>query len=800
MARHLFGGSAADVAEDITGARVPNATGTVWDGPGGSSSRITDLLNASGGPLQEVKSNDQGVLEQFYGPDDVALLWVDFGAGKVSLTPPDVGNQLVQHQAATDPHGDRAYVNEQKGAPLGLATLDGSGVLSEDQLPPSAVDSSVKNFDVTADTTIPLPSLYAVNGRTYRVYVRAMGAQRAITFSTDYRLSTEVTSRTIPVPLNQVLCAEAQYSSLSESWILTRYTVTSGTGGQTPPGSGGDGGTGAVPTVNAGADAAIDAEEVLSRTATDVDNGSAIYSRTWSILSGPLGEGTTISTAKDLSWTPGDSPAGTVDIRQPVCQEMAWEINSTAENGTLDWTTAYRYIEDIDDDRGYTAGLVGFTSATGDMLLLVQEYMEAKPADNALAPFLSGLQACAAVGFGDEASAAAATNLGTPFITAWRNAADNDPVFRRVQRAFRKRVYWDDALAQALNDGLSPLGLALYVDVLVNHGIGNDSQSFGGLLAAARAANPTPKQGGSEATYLLKLCDLRDAVLQDWGDWQEDGRSSMFRSLINTGKFSLLGSVTFSVYGDTYTMNRPLPPVDARIGSYTLRYSATNAVGKASDDLVVTVTGDDGGPGGPGGSEKKLETLTDNFDDNIIDNTKWSQTYPDSGVLAPSETGGRARVPCGAADYAAYLSKNEWTLKDSYAFVRIYPPAKGTATDAYASMALNSATAPEGTTLSISCNTGTGKIRFSHNVDYWDNAAVSLDYNATTHAWVRIREASGTLYWETSPDGLTWTSRRSIATPAWVSSATDMAVDMSSHRDAGTTDYSEFDNFNVTPA
>ena len=52
--------------------------------------------------------------------------------------------------------------------------------------------------------------------------------------------------------------------------------------------------------------------------------------------------------------------------------------------------------------------------------------------------------------------------------------------------------------------------------------------------------------------------------------------------------------------------------------------------------------------------------------------------------------------------------------------------------------------------------------------DMWQgegvNTAVgSTAYNATSHAYWRIREASGTLYWDTSPDGSTWTNRWSHA-------------------------------------
>ncbi|MGJ3559642.1 chitosanase [Streptomyces sp. INA 01156] len=258
---------------------------------------------------------------------------------------------------------------------------------------------------------------------------------------------------------------------------------------------------------------------------------------------------------------------------------MAFEITSTAENATTDWTTAYGYIEDIGDQRGYTAGLVGFCSGTGDMLVLVRNYINLSP-NNPLAQYLPGLEYCAEVGYGPGASAAAATRLGPAYIAAWKDAAKNDPVFRQAQRDLRKKSYWDDALAQALADGVSPLGLALYYDVLVNHGPGNDYQSFGGILAAARAStSKPPSQGGAEGVWLLKLCDLRDAVLAEWGDLQEDGRSVAFRHLIGTGNFNLTGTVVAHVR--LHVQHEPSePPADAQIGTYTLRYSASNAAAR----------------------------------------------------------------------------------------------------------------------------------------------------------------------------------------------------------------------------
>lgn len=547
--------------------------------------------------------------------------------------------------------------------------------------------------------------------------------------------------------------------------------------------------TGIPPVVSAGADAVHpDPLAAWVRTATEDTSGGggAVVSRAWTIMSGPMGTGTTIGTTAALSWVPGSSPVDTLDIRQPACMEMAFEINSTAENGTLAWTSAYDYIEDIEDQRGYTAGLVGFCSGTGDMLILVQEYTAAAPG-NPLSGYLPGLQACATIGYGPGASAAAATHLGPAYMAAWEDAATSDPAFRAAQRAFRQRVYWDDCLVQALADGVGPLGLALHYDILVNHGIGNNAQSYGGIIAAARAsASKPPSQGGDEAAYLTELCDLRDAVLIGWGDYQEDGRSHMFRGLIDGGHLDLLGPVSFSVYGTPYTINRPPPPTDARVGTYALTYGATSAGGTGTDSVIVTVE-DDTEPLPP-----LLENLVDDFDDSSVSAVLWPGAY--GGV---TETGGRARVPV-AAVYAGFKSAAAWQLQGSSVFVEVPTlPALGGTSEAYVGMQVGSGT--DGTSIGWTYNLISGMLRAVSNAAYWDGAAVSLTYSPTDHRWWRVRETGGTVFWDTSPDGVTWTERRSLATPAWVVGATVLPLSLEAVQDTGTPSYAEFDNLNVAP-
>ena len=185
-----------------------------------------------------------------------------------------------------------------------------------------------------------------------------------------------------------------------------------------------------------------------------------------------------------------------------------------------------------------------------------------------------------------------------------------------------------------------------------------------------------------------------------------------------------------------------------------------------------------------------ISTLVDSFNDNII-SAVWGNAY--GGV---SETGGRARVPCGTG-YAGYQSGAAWTLAGSSVYVQVPTvPAKSTATEAYCGLYVLSPTA--GTRIGYSIDVVAGMLRCQSQVDYYDAAAVSITYSGTTHRWLRLAEAGGTVTWSTSTDGSSWTTRRTLATPAWVATATDtLTLDMFAHRDAGTADFAEFDNCNT---
>src|SRR5690349_2974768 len=69
----------------------------------------------------------------------------------------------------------------------------------------------------------------------------------------------------------------------------------------------------------------------------------------------------------------------------PEPKRLAEALTSLFENGTTE--IDYAYAEALGDGRGITAGRAGFTSATGDLLLVVQRYTAAVPG-NGLAAYL----------------------------------------------------------------------------------------------------------------------------------------------------------------------------------------------------------------------------------------------------------------------------------------------------------------------------------------------------------------------------------------------------------------------------
>ncbi|WP_328603141.1 chitosanase [Amycolatopsis sp. NBC_00345] len=234
------------------------------------------------------------------------------------------------------------------------------------------------------------------------------------------------------------------------------------------------------------------------------------------------------------------------DLSSPEKKEIAMELVSSAENSSLDWKAQYSYIEDIGDGRGYTAGIIGFCSGTGDMLELVQAYTQSVP-DNPLAKYLPALEK---VNGSDSHD-----GLGSAFESAWKAAAETSE-FQAAQDSERDRVYFDPAVNQGKSDGLGVLGQFIYYDAIVMHGPGDSSDSFGGIRNSAIQKAKPPSQGGDETTYLKAFLDARKVIMK-----QEEAHADTSRVdteqlvFLNDGNLDLHTPLKWQVYGDPYEIS-----------------------------------------------------------------------------------------------------------------------------------------------------------------------------------------------------------------------------------------------------
>ncbi|MFE1836073.1 chitosanase [Streptomyces sviceus] len=230
-------------------------------------------------------------------------------------------------------------------------------------------------------------------------------------------------------------------------------------------------------------------------------------------------------------------------LDDPAKKEIAMKLVSSAENSSLDWKAQYRYIEDIGDGRGYTAGIIGFCSGTGDMLDLVQLYADRKPG-NVLAKYLPALRR---VNGTDSHS-----GLDPNFPADWRKAAQ-DTAFQQAQNDERDRVYFNPAVRQGKTDGLRALGQFAYYDAIVMHGDGGDATSFSSIRRRALRQAKPPAQGGNETTYLNAFLDARV-----WAMKQEEAHSDTSRVdtaqrvFLRQGNLDLNPPLDWKVYGDSY--------------------------------------------------------------------------------------------------------------------------------------------------------------------------------------------------------------------------------------------------------
>lgn len=231
---------------------------------------------------------------------------------------------------------------------------------------------------------------------------------------------------------------------------------------------------------------------------------------------------------------------------------VADQMVSVFENDTP--AIQYGYAENINDGRGITAGRAGFTSATGDLLVVVERYTAVVPG-NGLAGYLPRLR--------ELAAAASDSTTGLDGLVAAWLASASDPTFRRIQDSIVDEEYFNPALAHAVDLGLThPLSLMTLYDTAIQHGDGNDPDGLPAIITRTTAqVGGTPKQGRDEQTWLRAFIGIRRSVLLNATNpdtrkaWAESTpRADVLLALLDAGNLSLTPPITIAPYGTSFTL------------------------------------------------------------------------------------------------------------------------------------------------------------------------------------------------------------------------------------------------------
>lgn len=183
----------------------------------------------------------------------------------------------------------------------------------------------------------------------------------------------------------------------------------------------------------------------------------------------------------------------------------------------------------------------------------------------------------------------------------------------------------------------------------------------------------------------------------------------------------------------------------------------------------------------------------------VVANTPFTGSYGTVTVAS-----GALNVVCGTSFSNSGQTANVYTWDGTGFYFQATPaPKGGSATDMSTYCAIvDGSTTDQSVRMSWVFNTspGTPTLTATHyNADgtYTDpQGATSLTYNAAAHAWQGFYYDATTMYWVTSPDGSTWTTRRSSPREAWLASQADIGFVFSTNRVAGSSTNALLDNVN----
>lgn len=178
------------------------------------------------------------------------------------------------------------------------------------------------------------------------------------------------------------------------------------------------------------------------------------------------------------------------------------------------------------------------------------------------------------------------------------------------------------------------------------------------------------------------------------------------------------------------------------------------------------------------------ETLQDNFNDNSIDAAKWNT----GGVGGtPVESSQRLNLnTTGAGSYAYLLSVNTYDLTNSYIKAELRSFTGGISQPVLAAYKTN---------IEVRFILAGDQVLYATWLSSGAFDTSSLAYDANLMRWLRIRDTSGVVYWEYSPDNVSWFTLHVYDYTSF--DITNLRVYLESVQGTSGSGTAVFDNFNI---
>lgn len=218
-----------------------------------------------------------------------------------------------------------------------------------------------------------------------------------------------------------------------------------------------------------------------------------------------------------------------------------------AENSQT--TPVFDYAENINDGRGITFGIIGFTTGTFDGNEWLHQYTSINPA-NRLAKYIPAMDEIDAGPHPDDMSDDVTGLDG--FIVDF-HASLNDTFFKQSQIDVMDEMYWIPSLTVARSLGIQHnITLAQIFDSSIQ--MGEDGMADV-VDQTCSALGGSPDDGVNEIRWLTAFLDARENVLSQDPVWNESiDRIEMFRHLLQTGNYLLETPFDVTCYGDSFTV------------------------------------------------------------------------------------------------------------------------------------------------------------------------------------------------------------------------------------------------------